>query len=177
MGEKFSKNKLKYLDEEIDIYKIEISNFINFEMSEAMLEDIQREIKLKNVDQAAKSLKKIEPRLNKNIKRIKGFLPKKEPAFLWNFILMIVITIVLFILVYWISGLFGGRADRQTDLIRWISNISFCGACILPPVFFLWWVIAPRLFNDTKINELEISLVRDLARIVVIRNFIEEELK
>lgn len=177
MGEKFSKNEIERINQEVDIYKIEVSNFVIFEMNETLLEEVQKQMKLKNISQATKSLKKIELRLEKNIKRIKGFLPKKEPVFLKNFILVVVITIVLFVLVYLISGLFGGGTDWQTDFVRWASNISFCGACILPPVFFLWMVVFPRLFNDVKRNELEISLVHDLARIVVIRNFLEEESK
>lgn len=177
MDENILKNNIESINQSIDIFKIEISNFVVFDLSDSLLEEIQDELKLKNTDRASKLLKRIQAKLEKNIQNIKSNRPRREFPFWRNFLLMIFIMVVLVAVILLGLQLIFGNVDQQTSFRRWLGNLLFCGTCFGPPSIFLWIVVFPRLFNDFTRNKLEMSLIHDFARIVVIRNYLEENSK
>lgn len=167
-----SNSKLDTLGRKIDRYTEEVSRFVSYSRRESLHEEIFQSLKLRNVTHARQLAREVEKNLKKNLEGIKNFSPKKEPPIARSLFITLMSILVLFISAFLVSVSHG---DVRTDIVRWIDNFAFLGACFVPPIIFLAFVIFPRMDNDVRIHEFEIKLVNDLERMIVIKAYIESK--
>ena len=125
------------------------------------------------MNHALQLLGNAKAKIEQDLECIEKFSLKKEISFFKSFLFLVLAVVALLLAVYYGGNWFFANVAQRTNFWRWFDNVMFGGACIVPPAVFLWVVIYPRLSNDIRLNELEITLINDLAKIISIKNYIE----
>ena len=162
---------LTELPEIIERYKKEMSPDLVIDWNRLALQDNDQNLENMSLEQLGDYVNNVLPVLEERSKSYKNYIPMKEipvlPGFGWSLgigILLFCIVMSTFISFFYYDP------EKETDLIRWGYNFASCFTCFSPFIFFLGFVLLPRMYNDIKLSNLEMLLVKDISSLIFVKD-------